>query len=119
MNYQIIGDERERELLAHIRNTRSTEGMTDIRDPDYHVDTEPRRFKVKSKEFDMAWVRERVLLELDGGQWTTGGGRHNSDADRWKTLEAQAAGWRVLHVSYTMLTCDPWRVLRILAEVLQ
>ena len=119
MNYKIIGDERERELLGYIRQTRRSVDMADVRDPDYHVDTEPRRFKVKSKEFDMAWVREQVLVELDGGQRKPGGGRHNSDEDRWKTLEAQADGWRVLHVSYTMLTRDPWRVLRILAEVLQ
>ena len=119
MNYKIIGDERERTLLGYIRQTRRSQDMQDIRDPDYSIDAMAGRLKVQGKEFDFAWEPERVLLELDGGQWTTGGGRHNSDKDRWKTLEAQAAGFIVLHISYSMLTKNPWRVMRILAEVLE
>jgi hypothetical protein len=53
--------------------------------------------------FDMAWPDERVALEVDGGQYVFGGGRHNSDADRDKMNSAAALGWRVLRVSPSML----------------
>ncbi len=112
-----IGDEREFELLAYVRMTRQSEELPDVRDPDHCIGT-GGQLKVNGLKFDFTWCVERVLVELDGGQRVRGGGRHNSDADRWKTLEAQALGWRVLHVSYTMLKADPARVMRVLAEVL-
>ena len=116
-----IGNERERELLGYIRQTRRSPDMADVPDPDRHIDAENGRAVIPGigLEFDFCWRHPyNVLLELDGGQSKKGGGRHNSDEDRWKTLEAQALGWTVLHVSYTMLKRDPWRVMRILADVL-
>lgn len=118
MNTTILGDERERELLGYIRQTRMSAELPDVRDPDRHIDAEDKQLKVNNLKFDDAWIPERVLLELDSGQWMPGGGRHNSDADRWKTLEAQAFGWTVLHISYTMLKQNPVRVMRVLAAVL-
>ena len=125
-NYKIIGDEREREFLALIELSQKADNLDTVREPDYHLDAMPHRDLapngqrlVCGKAFDFAWVREGVLVELDGGQWKTGGGRHNRDTDRWKTLASQAAGFRVLHVSYTMLKQDPARVLEVLAAVLE
>ena len=118
MNYKIIGDEREREFLGYVMQTRRNAEAVDVRDPDYHLDAHQGQWKVAGKRFDFCWYDERLLVELDGGQWSKGGGRHNSDADRWKTLEAQAQGWRVVHVSYTMLKSEPWRVMAALADML-
>ena len=124
MNYKIIGDERELEFLALIELSQKADNLPTVRDPDRHLNTPGEgdakgQLKVNGLAFDFAWLAERVLVELDGGQRVTGGGRHNSDADRRKTLAAQAAGWRVLHVSYTLLKRDPAWVLEVLAAVLE
>jgi len=58
----------------------------------------PRQFRA-----DFAFVAERVLVEVDGGQWHPHGGRHNTDADREKLNLAAALGWRVLRFSGAML----------------
>ncbi len=49
--------------------------------------------------FDLAWPARRLAVEVDGGQWMAGGGRHNTDADREKLNAAAIAGWRVLRYS--------------------
>lgn len=56
--------------------------------------------------FDYAWVSRCVAVEIDGGQWSPRGGRHNTDADREKLNAAAALGWRVLRYSGAMLN-DP------------
>lgn len=52
--------------------------------------------------FDLAWPAERVALEVDGGAFIPGGGRHNRGAgfreDQHKTNAAALLGWRVLRV---------------------
>jgi len=48
-----------------------------------------------------------VAVEIDGGQWQAHGGRHNTDADREKTNNAAAMGWRVLRFSTQQLERDP------------
>lgn len=57
--------------------------------------------------FDWAWPDKRLAVEIDGGQWVRGGGRHNSDNDREKMNAAAVAGWRVLRFSGGMLKKDP------------
>ena len=57
--------------------------------------------------FDWCWPDRRVAAEIDGGQWTAGGGRHNTDRDRQKLNTAAALGWRVLRFSHTALETDP------------
>ena len=53
---------------------------------------------------DFAFVNERLLVEIDGGQWSPGGGRHNTTADLEKRNLAMLAGWRVLHFNGDMVT---------------
>ena len=55
---------------------------------------------------DYAWPAARLAVEIDGGQWAPGGGRHATDKDREKLNEAAALGWRVLRFSPAMLA-DP------------
>ena len=57
--------------------------------------------------FDWARPSEKVAVEVDGGRWMPGGGRHGSDADRCKLNEAAALGWRVLRFSPKQLRDDP------------
>lgn len=62
----------------------------------------PRRWR-----FDFALVGFALAVEVDGGRWLPGGGRHGSDADRTKLNEAAAMGWRVLRFSPKQLKDDP------------
>ena len=63
---------------------------------------EERRFR-----FDFAFVSARLAIEIDGGTWAPGGGRHAKDADREKRNIAAAMGWRLLAFSPAMLRDDP------------
>ena len=75
------------------------------------------RFAAPERQFraDFAWVKERLLVEVDGGQWHPHGGRHNTDRDREKLNLAAALGWRVLRFSGAMLDCpdDCAKVIRM------
>lgn len=68
--------------------------------------------------FDLAWPAHRVAVEVDGGQWMAGGGRHNTDADREKLNAAAIAGWRVLRYSPRQLR-DIERVAREITAALE
>jgi very-short-patch-repair endonuclease len=62
----------------------------------------PRKWRA-----DFAWPAQRVLLEVDGGGWIPGGGRHSRGAgiekDCEKTNAAAALGYRVLRVTPRMV----------------
>ena len=60
---------------------------------------------------DFAHVASRLLIEVDGGRWAPGGGRHMSDQDFWKLIEAAKRGWRVIRVSPAMLRNEPEQVI--------
>jgi very-short-patch-repair endonuclease len=57
--------------------------------------------------FDFAWPEHRLALEVDGGQFAPGGGRHAKDTDRAKLNLAAILGWRVMRYSPQMLLEDP------------
>jgi very-short-patch-repair endonuclease len=59
--------------------------------------------------FDYAYPEQHLAIEVDGGQYTPRGGRHNTDGDREKLNAAAALGWRILRYSGAMLK-DPQRV---------
>jgi len=113
-----IGNQRERSFLSEIARSPFYDdtGIPPVRSPDRHLDN--GQLKVNGRKFDFAWIRERLLVELDGGQWKRGGGRHNTDDDRWKTAEAIACGWRVVHLSWTQVTQETPRVLELLSRLL-
>jgi len=64
--------------------------------------------------FDYAWPEYKVAVEIDGGQWKPGGGRHNTDADREKLNTAAAMGWRVLRFSHKVLREQPGDCVELL-----
>jgi len=67
--------------------------------------------------FDYAWREQRVALEVDGGQWIEGGGRHNRREgfveDQRKLNAAVLLGWRVLRYTPDRLQ-EAVRDLRLL-----
>ena len=65
--------------------------------------------------FDYAYPAQSLAIEIDGGQYTPHGGRHNTDGDREKLNAAAVFGWRVLRYSGTMLK-DPQRVAAEIVE---
>jgi very-short-patch-repair endonuclease len=52
--------------------------------------------------FDFAWPSSRLAVEVNGGGFMAGGGRHTRGAgfrkDAEKLSEAAILGWRVIHV---------------------
>jgi hypothetical protein len=57
--------------------------------------------------FDFAWPDSKKALEIDGGQWMAGGGRHNTDGDREKLNTAARIGWAVMRISVSEMKRDP------------
>ena len=56
--------------------------------------------------FDFAWPDVMIAVEIDGGRWKPGGGRHGGDGDKEKLNEAAALGWRVLRFSPAQIKND-------------
>ena len=71
--------------------------------------TEHRFHPERKWRFDLAWVPQKVALEVEGGAWT--GGRHTRGAgfikDMEKYNEANALGWSVLR-------CTPDQLCRMM-----
>jgi very-short-patch-repair endonuclease len=90
--------------------------------PDIPEPTKEHRFhQVRKWRFDYAWITpsHRVAVEIDGGQWVAGGGRHNRDSDREKLNHAAADGWRVLRFSTQQIEREPDACIELLRRALQ
>ena len=57
--------------------------------------------------FDFAWPIYKLAVEVDGGRWKPGGGRHGSDEDNDKCNIATSQGWLVFHFSPEILKRKP------------
>ena len=66
----------------------------------------PRRWR-----FDFAWPAARVAVEVDGGRWKAGGGRHASSGDYEKIRAAVLLDWRVLRYTSAEVTGEPHDVV--------
>jgi len=56
---------------------------------------------------DFCFPAHHILIEVDGGQWKNGGGRHAKDSDREKGNLAASLHYLVFHFSPEMLESDP------------
>lgn len=61
----------------------------------------PKRKQVRGWKTDFAWPWHKLAVEIDGGQFVPGGGRHNQD--REKRNAYAICGWRVLYFDAKML----------------
>jgi len=91
-------------LQAHIC-TLASDMAQPIRD--YPLD----RFRI-----DLAWPSALLAVEVDGGQWKAGGGKHGSKRDYQKTRRITTAGWRLLRFTAGEVNDDP---LGVIAEIRQ
>ena len=73
--------------------------------------TEYKFHPTRKLRFDYANVELKVAVEIDGGQYMPGGGRHNTDTDRDKINQAVALGWRVLRFSTQQIKKDPQKCI--------
>lgn len=89
--------------------------------PDIPEAVKEHKFHATRKwRFDYAWLAPyRVAVEIDGGQWVAGGGRHNRDSDREKLNHAAAEGWRVLRFSTQQVEREPDACIELLRRALQ
>jgi very-short-patch-repair endonuclease len=80
-----------------------------------HLDWRPEYRFAPPRLWRLDWTLPalKIAVEVDGGQWAPGGGRHGSDADRDKMNHAAAAGFRVFHFSPRQLTEDPWGCVKV------
>lgn len=69
--------------------------------------------------FDYAYPTKKIAVEIDGGQWASGGGRHNQDSDRVKLNYAALRGWVVFRFSGTMLKGDPKGCVEIVLQAIR
>lgn len=67
-------------------------------------------------EADLAWPEQRVIVELDGRAWHDT--RAAFERDRARDRMLQAAGWRVIRVTWAQLKSDAGAVIADLATVL-
>ena len=73
----------------------------------------------KRSRFDFAWPLFKIAVEIDGGQWVAGGGRHNQDKDREKINRASALGWTVIRFSGTQIRNDPEWCIKTIKTVFE
>ena len=72
------------------------------------LEREYRFHPTRTWRADFAHVESRTLIEIEGGIYIAGGGRHNRAAgflaDLEKYLEAALAGWRVVRLAEPLIT---------------
>ncbi len=93
-------------LMAHIRIL-----APDLAQPirDYPLD----RFRI-----DLAWPSALLAIEVDGGQFKPGGGKHGSKRDYQKTRRITAAGWRLLRFTAGEVNDNPIGVIAEIRQIL-
>lgn len=92
-------------LLAHIRTLAPDLFVLFIRE--YPFD----RWRV-----DLAVPSSLLAVEVNGGRWLPGGGKHGTERDRKKIRRLTLAGWRVLEYSTEIIANDP---IGVIAEIRQ
>ena len=106
------------ELLDDVAPTRSVlerEFLTPVHDHDL-----PRPLinaRVNGYEVDAHWPEARLIAELDG--FRTHGTRRSFERDRERDAELQAAGWRVMRITFRQLRRAPGAVAARLRRALQ
>ena len=66
---------------------------------------------------DALWPEQRLIVELDS--WRFHSGRSAFEADRERDAALQAAGYRVVRVTWRRLEREPERVAALIAKLLE
>jgi very-short-patch-repair endonuclease len=78
------------------------------------------QFKSDRKyRFDFAIKKYFIAIEIDGGRWCAGGGRHASCADYRKLNEAACLGWRVLRFTSKMVKETPFEIIDTIKKLIR
>lgn len=70
-----------------------------------------RDYPFQSFKIDLAAVPQKIAIEVDGGQWQPGGGKHGSRRDYQKTRQITMAGWLLLRFTTSEVNDDPIGVI--------
>ncbi|MEK6326160.1 MAG: DUF559 domain-containing protein [Actinomycetota bacterium] len=92
------------------RKLRSLVRGTSLPAPDLNV-------RVGRFEVDFIWRAERLIVEVDG--YAFHGGRAAFERDRRRDAELQAAGWRVMRVTWLQLVREPDAVVARIVRALE
>ncbi len=70
-----------------------------------------REYPFEQYRIDIAHVESKLAIEVNGGRWLPGGGKHGTEEDRRKIRRLTLAGWRVLEYSTEIIANDPQGVI--------
>lgn len=98
------------ELELRFRRFLSAHGLDRPR-ANHRIEVGPRAFEV-----DFSWPAQRLIVELDGHAFHRGRQAFESDRDRDRVL--QAAGWRVVRITWRQLHDEPTLIARDLRQLL-
>ena len=63
-------------------------------------------YKKRKFKFDFCYPELKIAIEVDGGQWQAGGGKHNTDEDYEKLNIATAHGYLLVRFKTKMVRKD-------------
>ena len=96
--------------------------LTEIKQEGLPAPTLEHRFHgIRRWRFDLAWLPQRVGMEIHGGVYAHGHHTRGKgfEDDREKSNEAQLLGWRVLRYSPQMIKNDPINVIKQIEKVIR
>lgn len=73
-----------------------------------------REYPFEQYRIDIACVKSKLAIEVNGGRWLPGGGKHGTEEDRCKIRRLALARWRVLEYSTEIIANNP---LGVIAEI--
>jgi len=75
-----------------------------------------REYHFEKYRIDLADPQHMIAIEVNGGRWLPGGGKHGTESDRRKIRRLTLAHWCVLEYSTEMVNNDP---IGVIAEIRQ
>lgn len=99
----------EDELYAHMR----------IMDPDLlnGLERQVEFCEGRKFAFDFCYKKLNIAIEIDGGQWMSGGGKHNTVEDYNKLNIAAIHGYLLLRFKTEMVKKDPLGCIKQIREL--
>lgn len=77
-----------------------------------------REYPFHTWRIDLAIPDRKLAIEVNGGRWLPGGGKHGTERDREKIRRLTLAGWRVLEYSTQLLDDNPLLIIEQIREAL-